>query len=487
MLNGKNILLGVTGGIAAYKAATLCSQLTKAGAQVQVIMTDSAQQFIPALTLQVLTHHPVHTDTFDERNPKVVNHIDLADWADLVLIAPATANIIGKMAHGLADDMLSTTLLAVTAPVMVAPAMNVHMYTHPAVAQNMQTLVERGVMMIEPGEGMLACGYVGKGRLEEPETIVEVLRRFFEQRESGTDAGPSSLSINASSMAAPFVSDEGNSMEPTFHDPGPLNLPPSAASSEEAAGETLFATAGGASERGLAGHLTAQDTTAMTKIDEPLSGKKVLVTAGGTIERIDPVRYITNDSSGKMGVALAQAARDLGAEVKLIAGKVQIPLPADIPTLRVESAEDMYEACLNAWPNTDMLIMSAAIADYRPKSSSPRKIKKIGDTMALELVKTVDVLQTLGAQKEHQFLIGFAAETHDLDTYAAEKLQRKNCDMLVANDVTQTGAGFGSDTNIVRLFGPEGPIADLPKQSKYDTAREILLEASRRLGQGALR
>ncbi|OWR28642.1 bifunctional 4'-phosphopantothenoylcysteine decarboxylase/phosphopantothenoylcysteine synthetase [Saccharibacillus sp. O23] len=476
MLNGKKILLGVTGGIAAYKAATLCSMLTKAGAQVQVIMTESAQQFIPALTLQVLTHHPVHTDTFDERNPKVVNHIDLADWADLVLIAPATANVIGKLAHGLADDMLSTTLLAVTAPVMIAPAMNVHMYTHPAVAQNMQTLVDRGVMMIEPGEGMLACGYVGKGRLEEPETIVDVLRRFFEQREAGGNSSFAPLSSRPSAANA-------GEPEPSFVDPGPLA---DIAVAEEG-GEQLFATAGGAAERGLAGSLTSQDSVATDKIEGPLSGKKVLVTAGGTIERIDPVRYITNDSSGKMGVALAEAARDLGADVKLIAGKVQIPLPAGIPTLRIESAEDMYEACLNAWPDTDMLIMSAAIADYRPKSSSPRKIKKIGDTMALELVKTVDVLQTLGAQKEHQFLIGFAAETHDLDAYAAEKLQRKNCDMLVANDVTQTGAGFGSDTNIVRLFGPEGPIADLPKMSKYDTAREILLEASRRLGQGALR
>ncbi len=480
MLNGKKILLGVTGGIAAYKAATLCSLLAKAGAQVQVIMTESAQQFIPALTLQVLTRHPVHTDTFDERNPKGVNHIDLADWADLVLIAPATANIIGKLAHGLADDMLSTTLLAVTAPVMVAPAMNVHMYTHPAVAQNMQTLVDRGVMMIEPGEGMLACGYVGKGRLEEPETIVDVLRRFFEQRETE----------GVSSLAPIFSQPPTGSLretEPAFVDPGPLAISAAEITAEEESGERLFATAGGAAERGLAGSLTVQDASASAKIEGPLSGKKVLVTAGGTIERIDPVRYITNDSSGKMGVALAQAARDLGADVKLIAGKVQIPLPADIPTLRIESAEDMYEACLNAWPDTDILIMSAAIADYRPKSSSPRKIKKIGDTMALELVKTVDVLQTLGAQKEHQFLIGFAAETHDLDTYASEKLQRKNCDMLVANDVTQTGAGFGSDTNIVRLFGPEGRIADLPKLSKYDTAREILLEASRRLGQGAPR
>lgn len=480
MLKGKKILLGVTGGIAAYKAATLCSQLVKAGADVQVIMTQGAQQFIPALTLQVLTRNPVHTDTFEEINPKVVNHIDLADWADLVLIAPATANSIGKLAHGLADDMLSTTLLAVTAPVMVAPAMNVHMYTHPAVVQNMQTLVDRGVMMIEPGDGMLACGYVGKGRLEEPETIVGVLRSFFEQRNSA-DRAPGEA----------YLSPTGES-EAAFLDPGPEPFAAALPQSVPGTGETLFATAGGAAELGLAGGEAIPPASPAFSSDQsvengPLAGKKVVVTAGGTIERIDPVRYITNDSSGKMGAALAQAARDLGADVKLIAGKVQIPLPSGMNIIRIESAEDMYEACLNEWADTDMMIMSAAVADYRPKSSSPRKIKKAGEAMTLDLVKTVDVLQTLGAQKEHQFLIGFAAETNDLDTYAAEKLQRKNCDLLVANDVTQAGAGFGSDTNIVRLFGPEGRVADLPKQSKYDTARDILLEASRRMTEGALR
>lgn len=485
MLKGKKILLGVTGGIAAYKAATLCSQLVKAGADVQVIMTASAQAFIPALTLQVLTRNPVHTDTFEEINPKVVNHIDLADWADLVLIAPATANSIGKLAHGLADDMLSTTLLAVTAPVMVAPAMNVHMYTHPAVMHNLQTLADRGVLMIEPGSGMLACGYVGKGRMEEPETIVDVLRHFFAEREHPASAGSEAQAIVG-----------GVSDEPVFLDPGPESFPTSLDERPAGRGETLFATAGGVSELGLAGGeaalpaFAAPEEAAASKPGNgslPLAGKKVVVTAGGTIERIDPVRYITNDSSGKMGAALAQAARDLGADVKLIAGKVQIPLPPGMDIIRIESAEDMYEACLNEWADTDMLIMAAAIADYRPKSSSPRKIKKGGEHMALELVKTVDVLQTLGSQKEHQFLVGFAAETNDIDVYAAEKLQRKNCDLLVANDVTQAGAGFGTDTNIVRLFGREGKIADLPKQSKADTARDILLEASRRMAEGAKR
>ncbi|MDO3409374.1 bifunctional phosphopantothenoylcysteine decarboxylase/phosphopantothenate--cysteine ligase CoaBC [Saccharibacillus sp. CPCC 101409] len=473
MLNGKKILLGVTGGIAAYKAAALCSQLVKAGADVHVIMTESALRFIPALTLQVLTRNDVYTDTFDERNPKVVNHIDLADKADLVLIAPATANIIGKLANGIADDMLSTTLLAVTAPVMIAPAMNVHMYSHPAVVHNMRVLTDRGVMMIEPGSGMLACGYVGKGRLEEPETIVEVVRSFFGDR-----------TANAAGAFAAASTEPSIETQSEFLDPGPQAFP--IVSPEETAGADGVLGIGSAPESAEEAEASS-DALLQRSEDRPLAGKKIVVTAGGTIERIDPVRYITNDSSGKMGAALAMAARDMGAQVKLIAGKVQIPLPAGIETIRIESAEDMYEACLNEWPNTDVLIMSAAIADYRPKSSAPRKIKKLGDTMSLQLVKTVDVLQTLGAQKEHQFLIGFAAETHDLDVYAAEKLQRKNCDLLVANDVTQTGAGFGSDTNIVRLFGREGEIGALPKQSKYSTAREILLEASRRMSEGALR
>lgn len=235
MLQGKKIVLGITGGIAAYKAAALCSGLVKQGADVHVIMTRSASKFITELTLQTLSRNPVHIDTFDERDPEVVTHINLADLADLVLIAPATANTIAKMAHGLADDMLSSTLLATMAPIMVAPAMNVHMYQHPAVVQNMNTLVSRGVLMIEPGSGMLACGYVGKGRLEEPETIIKVVQDFFQAQNH------------------------------------------------------------------------------RNQLSQVLAGKKVTVTAGATVERIDPVRFITNDSSGKMGIAIAKAARDMGA------------------------------------------------------------------------------------------------------------------------------------------------------------------------------
>ncbi|WP_017687447.1 bifunctional phosphopantothenoylcysteine decarboxylase/phosphopantothenate--cysteine ligase CoaBC [Paenibacillus sp. PAMC 26794] len=407
MLNGKKIVLGVTGGIAAYKAATLCSRLVQKGADVHVIMTASATQFITELTLQTLTRNTVYTDTFDEREPAVVSHIHLADLADLVLVAPATANVIAKMAHGMADDMLSTTLLATTAPVMIAPAMNVHMYDHPAVQHNMNLLAERGTLMIEPGEGQLACGYVGKGRLEEPESIVDVVERFFEQRESADISRQGQASL--------------------------------------------------------------------------LQGKKVVVTAGGTIERIDPVRYITNDSSGKMGFAIAAAARDLGADVKLVMGSTQAKPPENVELIPVQSAQDMYEAVTREWHDADIVVKAAAVADYRPKEVYTEKIKKKGDTLSLELVKNIDILETLGKQKTHQFLIGFAAETQSVEMYAREKLERKNCDLIVANDVTRTGAGFGTDTNAVHIYDREGLVEELPLIAKDDVAHRLLRIAAERI------
>ncbi|GIO65442.1 bifunctional phosphopantothenoylcysteine decarboxylase/phosphopantothenate--cysteine ligase CoaBC [Paenibacillus sp. JTLBN-2024] len=407
MLNGKTIVLGVTGGIAAYKAASLCSKLVQKGADVHVIMTSSAKQFITELTLQSLSKNAVFSDTFDERDPAVVSHIRLADAADLVLIAPATANMIGKMAHGLADDMLSTTLLATTAPVMLAPAMNVHMYGHPAVQENMKTLERRGVMMIEPGEGLLACGYVGKGRMEEPESIVAVVEKYFADKEQ---AGP-----------------------------------------------------------GL------------------LQGKKVVVTSGGTIERIDPVRYITNDSSGKMGFAIAEAARAMGADVRLIYGRTDVAPPAGIDTEHVQSAEEMYQAVLKHFPDSDLVIKAAAVADYRPAVAASSKIKKKGDTMTLELVKTVDILETLGKSKTHQFLIGFAAETHDVEAYAKDKLRRKHCDLIVANDVTAEGAGFRSDTNIVQVFDADGLVEKMPVMTKNEVARRLLAIAAERMSEAGNR
>ncbi|MFC7681677.1 bifunctional phosphopantothenoylcysteine decarboxylase/phosphopantothenate--cysteine ligase CoaBC [Paenibacillus sp. GCM10028914] len=412
MLNGKVIVLGVTGGIAAYKAATLCSRLVQKGADVHVIMTDSAKQFITELTLQSLTKNPVYSDTFDERDPSVVSHIHLADLADLVLVAPATANVIGKMAHGLADDMLTTTLLATTAPVMICPAMNVHMYTHPAVVANMETLVSRGVSMIEPGEGLLACGYVGKGRMEEPETIVEVVERFFKQQEMDQ------------------------------------------AVSEEA------------------------------KTPGLLEGKKVVVTAGGTIERIDPVRYITNDSSGKMGFAIAKVAKEMGADVHLIAAHTDVSLPEGVKAERVESAQDMYDAVMREFDDSDLIVKAAAVADYTPLNKASSKLKKQGDRMTLELVKTTDILETMGKRKQSQFLIGFAAETDSVEQYAMDKLRRKNCDLVVANDVTKSGVGFGTDTNSVHVFDSEGLALHLPLMSKEDVARRLLVLAAERMTKG---
>ncbi|AUO08229.1 phosphopantothenoylcysteine decarboxylase [Paenibacillus jamilae] len=430
MLKGKVIILGITGGIAAYKGAALCSKLTQKGADVHVIMTASAKEFITELTLQSLSRNPVYSDTFDEREPSIVSHIHLADAADLVLVAPATANIIGKMAHGLADDMLSTTLLATTAPIMVAPAMNVHMYTHPAVMQNMETLVSRGVKMIEPGEGLLACGYVGKGRLEEPETIVQTIERFFDQQ-----ALEPEVAIKSESRWFGEESTENQVTEPLVN-----------------------------------------------KNELALSGKKVIVTAGGTIERIDPVRYITNDSSGKMGFAIAKVAQEMGAEVHLIAANTSAEPPSGISLERVQSAEDMYQAVLKQWETSDMVVMAAAVADYRPREVAQTKIKKKDSVFTLELVKNVDILESLGRSKKHQFLIGFAAETGNLETYAIDKLERKNCDLLAANDVTVDGAGFGVDTNAVQIYDRSGMVEQIPVQSKEEVARKLLTLAAGRMG-----
>jgi phosphopantothenoylcysteine decarboxylase/phosphopantothenate--cysteine ligase len=396
MLSGKTIVLGITGGIAAYKAVQLCSMLVKSGAVVRVIMTRSAAKFVSELTLQTISRNPVATDTFDERDPSVVSHIDLADRADLVVIAPATANVIGKYAHGIADDMLTTTLLAATAPVLVAPAMNVHMYAHPAVQDNMALLRKRGVLFIEPGTGPLACGYVGQGRLAEPDLI---FARIVE----------------------------------------------------------------------------------LLKPDRPLAGKRVLVTAGATVERIDPVRYLTNDSSGKMGTAIAAAARDLGAEVLLIAGKMQAAYPEGVSIVQAESAQNMFDAVMEHMDDMDVIIKAAAVADYRPVQVSPTKIKKSEASLQLTLEKTPDILQAVGERKKGQFVVGFAAETHEIKQHALDKLQRKRCDLLVVNDVTQAGAGFGTDTNIVTIYGADGTEISLPLLSKQEVAHRLLQMVAERL------
>ncbi|MFF2499260.1 bifunctional phosphopantothenoylcysteine decarboxylase/phosphopantothenate--cysteine ligase CoaBC [Peribacillus sp. NPDC058075] len=398
MLIDKKVLLCVTGGIAVYKAAALTSKLTQEGAHVKVIMSDSAREFVTPLTFQALSRNDVYTDTFDEKDSSVIAHIDLADWADIILLAPATANVIGKVANGIADDMITTTLLATEAPVWVAPAMNVHMYAHPAVQKNMETIRSFGYHFIEPGEGYLACGYVGKGRLEEPETIVEHLNRYFDERKSH---------------------------------------------------------------------------------QQPLKGKKYLITAGPTREAIDPVRYVTNHSSGKMGYALAEKAIEMGAEVTLITGPVNLTPPSKAEVIPVVSAADMYLAVFDQFDSSDVVIMTAAVADYKPKIYHAQKMKKQPGENVIEFERTKDILMELGENKTHQFLVGFAAETNNVEEYAKGKLAKKNADMIVANNVTAPGAGFGTDTNIVTIYDKDGSATELPKMSKADIAKSILEEVSR--------
>ncbi|MEN3767739.1 bifunctional phosphopantothenoylcysteine decarboxylase/phosphopantothenate--cysteine ligase CoaBC [Priestia megaterium] len=400
MMKGKRILLCVSGGIAVYKAAALTSKLVQAGAEVKVMMTASACEFVTPLTFQALSRNPVYTDTFDEKDPSVIAHIDLADWPDLILVAPATANMIGKIANGLADDMISTTLLAATAPVWIAPAMNVHMYDHPAVKKNMSTLSSFGYSFVEPGEGYLACGYVGKGRLEEPETIVSLIGSYFSQ---------------------------------------------------------------------------ASDTQKI------LEGINVLVTAGPTVERIDPVRFFTNRSTGKMGYALAEQAAKLGASVTLVTGPTNLEYPKGVQVVQIESAKQMLEAVMQRYHEADVVIKSAAVADYRPKHVFDQKMKKQPGEAVLELERTTDILRTLGERKEHQLLVGFAAETEQVDEYAQKKLASKNLDMIVANNVTTEGAGFGTDTNIVTLYKRSGESKELPILSKHDVATEVLKEVKEML------
>jgi phosphopantothenoylcysteine decarboxylase / phosphopantothenate---cysteine ligase len=395
-MENKKVLLAVTGGIAAYKAATVASKLYQSGYEVKVILTESAQKFITPLTFQTLTRQAVFTDTFEEKDPSVVSHIEIADWADLVLIAPATANAIGKLANGIADDMLTTTLLATKADVLIAPAMNVNMFNHPAVKKNMETLASYGWRFIEPNEGLLACGWFGKGRLAEPEELIDSVHAYFQEK---------------------------------------------------------------------------NEESSLT-----LSGKKVMVTAGPTREELDPVRYFTNHSSGKMGYAIAAAAKKLGADVTLVTGPTSLEVPSGIKIERVTSAKEMFDQALSLYAEQDVVIKCAAVADYTPVTVHSNKFKKKNDTWTIELKKTDDILQALGERKEHQILVGFAAETENLEDYAKDKLKRKNLDMVVGNDVSKEGSGFGSDTNEIIMIKKDGSVRPLPILSKEKAAREILEE-----------
>ena len=396
----RTIILGVTGGIAIHKSLDVASQLVKSGASVHVVMTENATRLVQPLQFQVISRNPVLLNLFDAGTDWKPPHIDLADRANLLIIVPATANVIGKLANGIADDALSTVAVSVHCPTLLAPAMNGHMWQNPLVRQNIDTLKTHGFHFIEPASGDLACGYEGVGRLNTVETILE----------------------------------------------------------------------------GISGILTstARAKTALTVEADDLRDTRVLVTAGATREYIDPVRFITNRSSGKMGYAIAEAAAQRGAEVRLVSGAATVPTPAGIKTEHVETTLQMHDKLLQAFDETDIVIMAAAPADYRPREFTPHKIKKTSDTLTLPLERNPDIAEALGRQKTHQTLVCFAAETNDLLENAKKKLIRKNCDLIVANDILEEGAGFQSDTNIVTLLDRHGTCEQLPRASKRDIADAIL-------------
>jgi len=399
-LQGKHILLGVTGSIAAYKSVLVLRQLVQAGAQVTVVMTSSAQKFITPLTFQVLSRRPVYTSLFDPSEE--IRHLTLAERVDLILIAPATANVIGKLANGIADDLLTTLAVASSSPMVIAPAMDGDMWTHPVLQRNLSVLDGIGVHVVSPEEGPLASGKEGMGRLASESRIMEAVFSRLRKRED-------------------------------------------------------------------------------------LKGETVLVTAGPTRESIDPVRYITNRSSGKMGYALARAAQGRGARVILISGPTHLPAPAKVERIPVQSAAEMREAVLRCFPDATVLIMAAAVSDYRPRQRSEQKLKKDRETLFLELEPTEDILAEVRSRRAHQILIGFAAETENVLNRARSKLVQKGLDLIVANDVTQDGAGFDLDTNVVTFIDANGDATALPKLSKAEVAERILdriKELKSRMGTG---
>lgn len=381
------IVLGVTGGIAVYKAIDLTSKLVQNGHEVRVIMTESAEQFVTPLAFQALSRNPVYTDIFVEQNPAEIQHIALGDWADIMIIAPLTASTLGKIAHGISDNMLTATVLAFTKTIYLAPAMNSNMYNNPAVIDNIQTLLKRGFKFIEPGEGFLACGYIAKGRMSEP---LEIMK---------------------------FITEDN--------------------------------------------------------IEKDLQGKKVLITAGPTIETIDPVRYLTNRSSGKMGYSLAEAANLRGADVTLVSADVGIPVPNGVRHIKTESAQDMFNAVRDNMEQ-DLIIKAAAVADYTPLETYDQKLKKQEGDLTITFKRTEDILKYIGEHKTTQFVVGFAAETEHVEKYARGKLIKKNADVIVANNVGDKSIGFKSNDNAVTMYFKDGTHIDISKQSKLNIAHEIL-------------
>lgn len=388
MLNGKNILVGVTGGIAAYKTADLVSKLKKLDANIQVIMTEAATEFVSPLTFQTLSQNFVYVDMFEEPKTWEVEHISLAEKADLVLVAPATANTIGKIANGIADDMLSTVIMATEAKVIFAPAMNSHMYSNPIVEENMNKLSNLGYEFIEPGSGLLACGTYGAGRMAEPLNIIEYVKGYF----------------------------------------GPKDL----------------------------------------------ENQKLVITAGPTIEPLDPVRYMTNFSSGKMGYALAEEAKKRGGDVVLITGPTNLKPPTDIKVVNINTTREMLNAVEKEFNDCQILIKAAAPLDYRPNVVSNSKIKKKNDILEMKFIKNPDISRHFGKIKKSQIMVGFAAETDNIIESANEKIKRKNFDFIVANDVSKEGAGFKTDTNIVTIIDKNGNIENYPLMQKKKLANIIL-------------
>ena len=390
MLSDKRILLGVTGGIAAYKAVELCRLFVKAGADVRVVMTDAAKKFVTPLTFQTVSGNRVYDDLFAATGQYAVEHVGLAQDSNLLVIAPATANCIGKIASGIADDLLTTTVMAASCPVLLAPAMNTRMYENKITQKNIAMLSSFGYHFAYPEAGELACGDCGRGRLATVEEIFAVAKALLTREKNWV-------------------------------------------------------------------------------------GKRFLVTAGPTREPIDPVRYLTNHSSGKMGFAIAKAAIEAGANVTLVTGPVTLAPPTGVHVIKVTTACEMYEAVLAQFPHCDVVVKAAAVADYRPADVSGQKIKK-GADMNLSLVRNPDILAQLGMNKEHQIVVGFAAETENIRQNALDKLSRKNLDMIVANDLTQAGAGFDTETNVVKFYFRDGRERQLPIMSKQDVAEQILKE-----------
>ena len=435
-LSGKHIVLGITGSIAAYKSCLIIRALVKRGAEVQVVLTPAGKEFITPITLSALSRHPVISDFFSQRDGTWHSHVDLGLWADAMLIAPCTASSLGKMAHGVADNMLVTTYLSMKAPVFIAPAMDLDMYQHPSTQANINTLKGYGNRFVEPTSGFLASGLEGKGRMQEPDLIVEELERFF-----------------ADSLKETTQEGDQDQEETTQED---------TLDQEET-------TQKGAQDQEKMTQEAAQKEKML-----PLAGKRILITAGPTYERIDPVRFIGNFSSGKMGFSIAEECRRRGAEVTLVAGPTALQCDAAIRRVNVESAQEMYEACLPVFDTADAAILSAAVADFTPEQKAESKIKREADDLVLRLRPTHDIAKALGQRKRPgQRLVCFALETNDEEANARGKLERKNADFVVLNSTRIPGTTFNADDNQIAVVTREG-VRSYPKKSKQEVASDII-------------